>query len=41
MMLALGFPLRIFASGIFSGIDPVLTELLPDQCARRRPGLLL
>jgi MFS family permease len=29
MMLALGFPLGFFASGIFSGMGPVLTELFP------------
>jgi len=31
MMLALGFPLGFFASGIFSGIGPVLTELFPTS----------
>ena len=29
LMLALGFPLGFFASGIFSGMGPVLTELFP------------
>jgi MFS family permease len=29
VMLALGFPLGFFASGIFSGLGPVLTELFP------------
>jgi MFS family permease len=29
MMLVLGFPLGFFASGIFSGMGPVLTELFP------------
>jgi len=28
-MLALGFPLGFFASGIFSGVGPLLTELFP------------
>ena len=31
MMLALGFPLGFFASGIFSGMGPVLTELFPTN----------
>ncbi len=31
MMLALGFPLGFFASGIFSGLGPVLTELFPTS----------
>jgi MFS family permease len=31
MMLALGFPLGFFASGIFSGMGPVLTELFPTS----------
>jgi hypothetical protein len=30
-MLALGFPLGFFASGIFSGLGPVLTELFPTS----------
>jgi MFS family permease len=30
-MLVLGFPLGFFASGIFSGMGPVLTELFPTQ----------
>jgi fucose permease len=29
LMLVLGFPLGFFASGIFSGMGPVLTELFP------------
>jgi MFS family permease len=31
MMLALGFPLGFFASGIYSGMGPVLTELFPTS----------
>jgi MFS family permease len=31
MMLALGFPLGFLASGIFSGMGPVLTELFPTR----------
>ena len=31
VMLALGFPLGFFASGIFSGLGPVLTELFPTS----------
>jgi MFS family permease len=31
IMLALGFPLGFFASGIFSGLGPVLTELFPTS----------
>jgi MFS family permease len=31
-MLALGFPLGFFASGIFSGMGPFLTELYPSRC---------
>jgi len=31
MMLVLGFPLGFFASGIFSGMGPVLTELFPTR----------
>jgi MFS family permease len=31
MMLMLGFPLGFFASGIFSGLGPVLTELFPTS----------
>jgi MFS family permease len=31
MMLWLGFPLGFFASGIFSGMGPVLTELFPTS----------
>jgi MFS family permease len=31
IMLALGFPLGFFASGIFSGMGPVLTELFPTS----------
>ena len=31
MMLGLGFPLGFFASGIFSGMGPVLTELFPTS----------
>jgi MFS family permease len=31
MMLALGFPLGFFASGIFSGMGPVFTELFPTS----------
>lgn len=30
-MLALGFPLGFFASGIFSGMGPFLTELFPSR----------
>jgi MFS family permease len=30
-MLVLGFPLGFFASGIFSGMGPVLTELFPTS----------
>lgn len=30
-MLALGFPLGFFASGIFSGVGPLLTELFPTR----------
>jgi len=31
MMLYLGFPLGFFASGIFSGMGPILTELFPTR----------
>jgi MFS family permease len=31
LMLALGFPLGFFASGIFSGMGPVFTELFPTS----------
>ncbi|MDI3316929.1 MAG: MFS transporter [Bacillota bacterium] len=31
MMLVLGFPLGFFASGIFSGLGPYLTELYPTR----------
>jgi fucose permease len=31
VMLVLGFPLGFFASGIFSGMGPLLTELFPTQ----------
>jgi len=31
LMLVLGFPLGFFASGIFSGMGPVLTELFPTS----------
>ncbi len=31
VMLPLGFPLGFFASGIFSGMGPVLTELFPTE----------
>ncbi len=31
-MLVLGFPLGFFASGIFSGMGPFLTELYPSRC---------
>jgi MFS family permease len=31
MMLVLGFPLGFFASGIFSGMGPILTELFPNR----------
>jgi MFS family permease len=31
VMLALGFPLGFFASGIFSGMGPILTELYPTE----------
>jgi fucose permease len=31
MMLALGFPLGFFASGIFSGMGPLLTEMFPTE----------
>jgi fucose permease len=31
LMLALGFPLGFFASGIYSGMGPVLTELFPTS----------
>jgi len=31
MMLVLGFPLGFFASGIFSGMGPFLTELFPTR----------
>jgi MFS family permease len=31
LMLVLGFPLGFFASGIFSGLGPVLTELFPTS----------
>jgi MFS family permease len=31
VMLVLGFPLGFFASGIFSGMGPVLTELFPTS----------
>jgi MFS family permease len=31
LMLALGFPLGFFASGIYSGMGPVLTELYPTS----------
>jgi MFS family permease len=31
VMLMLGFPLGFFASGIFSGMGPILTELFPNR----------
>ena len=31
MMLVLGFPLGFFASGIFSGMGPLFTELFPTS----------
>ena len=31
LMLVLGFPLGFFATGIFSGMGPVLTELFPTS----------
>lgn len=31
LMLILGFPLGFFASGIFSGMGPILTELFPTE----------
>jgi MFS family permease len=31
VMLALGFPLGFFASGIFSGMGPLLTEMYPTE----------
>jgi MFS family permease len=31
LMLALGFPLGFFASGVFSGMGPFLTELFPTR----------
>lgn len=31
-MLVLGFPLGFFASGIFSGMGPFMTELYPSRC---------
>jgi MFS family permease len=31
LMLVLGFPLGFFASGIFSGMGPVFTELFPTS----------
>ncbi len=31
VMLLLGFPLGFFASGIFSGMGPILTELFPTE----------
>ncbi|WP_342731209.1 MFS transporter [Bradyrhizobium sp. B117] len=31
LMLVLGFPLGFFASGIFSGMGPVMTELFPTE----------
>lgn len=31
LMLLLGFPLGFFASGIFSGMGPILTELFPTE----------
>jgi MFS family permease len=31
-MLVLGFPLGFFASGIFSGMGPFMTELFPSRC---------
>jgi hypothetical protein len=33
MMLFLGFPLDFFSQGVFSGMDPFLTELFPT-CIR-------
>jgi len=39
LMLALGFPLGFFASGIFSGIGPVLTELFPTSVRGNGQGL--
>ena len=30
-MMALGFPLGFFASGIFSGMGPLLTEMYPTE----------
>ena len=32
VMLVLGFPLGFFASGIFSGMGPFMTELFPSRC---------
>jgi MFS family permease len=32
VMLVLGFPLGFFASGIFSGMGPFMTELYPSRC---------
>jgi len=34
MMLVLGFPLGFFASGVFSGMGPFLTELFPTRGLR-------
>jgi MFS family permease len=31
LMLVLGFPLGFFASGIFSGLGPIFTELFPTS----------
>lgn len=31
LMLVLGFPLGFFASGIFSGMGPIMTELFPTE----------
>ncbi len=38
LMLVLGFPLGFFASGIFSGMGPVLTELFPTSVRRAGQG---
>ena len=31
LMLVLGFPLGFFASGVFSGMGPLLTEMFPTE----------
>ncbi len=37
-MLFLGFPLGFLASGIFTGLGPILTELFPSRVRRTGQG---